>query len=177
MRFRDRVVACFKGMATGDAVGKQTEIVVACGRPAVVPGRSRGISRRVWNVIPRYAGMRYEWRIGEVTDDTEQTIAVAEALLRTGEAKHEEVGKELTLPKVRSSSRPDVGVPAPGTRRGWPSRVMDQALPFGLRQSPRGGVSGCGWDPFRVVRPRFVEASYGSAGPSRKPPYQWPLRA
>jgi ADP-ribosylglycohydrolase len=47
------------------------------------------------NVIPRYAGKRYEWRIGETADDTGQTLAVARALLTEGEGSHVAIGREL----------------------------------------------------------------------------------
>jgi ADP-ribosylglycohydrolase len=41
------------------------------------------------------AGKRYEWRIGETTDDTEQTLAVTRALLRKGRVSHKVIGREL----------------------------------------------------------------------------------
>ena len=35
------------------------------------------------------------WRIGETTDDTERTIAVARAILQDGDVRHASVGREL----------------------------------------------------------------------------------
>jgi len=59
-------------------------------------------------VIPRYAGTRYEWRIGETTDDTEQTLAVARALLRAGRADHTAIGEKLL--RCRKSLHPGVAL-------------------------------------------------------------------
>jgi len=72
-------------------------------------------------VIPRYAGnSRYEWRIGETTDDTEQTISVARALLSAPELSHTVVGRELL--KCRKSIHPGVSMWA-FHQSGDPNRV------------------------------------------------------
>ena len=60
------------------------------------------------DVIPRYACKRYEWRIGETTDDTEQTLAVARALLREGDVSHAAIGRELL--KCKKSLHPGVSM-------------------------------------------------------------------
>ena len=95
MRYEERLIACFKGLATGDAIGKQTETLVRADVRKWYPAGISGFHGQPGDVIPRYVGKRYQWRIGETTDDTEQTIAVARALLRAGEAKHEVIGSEL----------------------------------------------------------------------------------
>lgn len=59
-------------------------------------------------MIPRYTGKRYEWRIGETSDDTEQTLAVARALLPDGIAEHQRVGRELL--QCKKSVHPDVSI-------------------------------------------------------------------
>lgn len=59
-------------------------------------------------MIPRYTGKRYEWRIGETSDDTEQTLAVARALLPDGIAEHQLVGRELL--QCKKSVHPDVSI-------------------------------------------------------------------
>jgi ADP-ribosylglycohydrolase len=92
---RQRTAACFKALATGDAVGKQTETLTRAAARQWYPNGVQGFHGEPGTVIPRYAGKRYEWRVGEITDDTEQTIAIARALLETGEARHEAVGAEL----------------------------------------------------------------------------------
>lgn len=93
---KDRILGCLVGVATGDAIGKQTETL---SREAVVrwyPDGVRGFEGRPGAVVPRYAGNRKrEWRIGETTDDTERTIAVARAILRGGDVGHASVGREL----------------------------------------------------------------------------------
>ena len=92
MQFSRRVVGCFKGLATGDAIGKQTEMLSRADVQRWYPGGIAGFQGQPGDVIPRYAGKRYEWRIGETTDDTEQTLAVARALLRERRASHQGIG-------------------------------------------------------------------------------------
>jgi ADP-ribosylglycohydrolase len=93
---KERILACLKGLATGDAIGKQTETL---SRDAVLrwyPQGIRGFEGPPGTVIPRYAGnSKHEWLIGETTDDTERTMAVARAILAHGDVRHERVGREL----------------------------------------------------------------------------------
>lgn len=91
----ERAIACFKGLAAGDAVGKQTEMLARTDIENWYPGGITGFHGRPGDIIPRYIGRRYPWRIGETTDDTEQTLAVARALLREGKVSHEAIGKAL----------------------------------------------------------------------------------
>ena len=103
------MAACFKALASGDAIGKQTETL---SHREVRRWYPDGISRFHGNpgdVIPRYVGnRRYEWRIGETTDDTEQTIAIARSLVRCRGVSHTEVGKELL--KCQKSIHPDLSM-------------------------------------------------------------------
>ena len=47
-------------------------------------------------IIPRYAGnSKREWRIGETTDDTERTIAVANAIIADCLVSHVSIGREM----------------------------------------------------------------------------------
>jgi ADP-ribosylglycohydrolase len=92
----ERAIATFKGLATGDAIGKQTETLSHADVLRWYPEGLRGFAGTPGEVIPRYAGnRRREWRIGETTDDTEQTLAVARALLRDKDVLHTSVGREL----------------------------------------------------------------------------------
>jgi ADP-ribosylglycohydrolase len=78
----ERVAGCLKGIATGDAVGKQTELLSHAEVVRRYPQGIRGFEGRPGSIIPRYAGNRKrEWRVGETTDDTERTIAVARAII------------------------------------------------------------------------------------------------
>src|SRR5947209_2897515 len=95
MERKERVIACFKALAASDAVGKQTETLTRARVRKFYPDGIAGFSGRPGDVIPRYVGKRYEWRIGETTDDTEQTAAVIRTLLREGRANHEAIGREL----------------------------------------------------------------------------------
>ena len=46
--------------------------------------------------MPRYAGnAKHEWRIGETTDDTERTIAVARAIISDRAVSHVSIGREM----------------------------------------------------------------------------------
>jgi ADP-ribosylglycohydrolase len=92
----DRVRGCLMGIATGDAIGKQTEMLTLDGIRKRYPSGVRGFEGSPGEVIPRYAGnSKHEWRIGETTDDTERTIAVARAIIRDRRVGHESVGHEM----------------------------------------------------------------------------------
>jgi ADP-ribosylglycohydrolase len=92
----DRAAACLKGIATGDAVGKQTEML---SREEVVrwyPQGVRGFEGTPGAIVPRYVGnSKREWRIGETTDDTERTIAVARAIIADRDVSHVTIGREM----------------------------------------------------------------------------------
>jgi ADP-ribosylglycohydrolase len=119
---KNRVLASLKGLATGDAIGKQTENLSRDGIAHWYPGGVRGFEGRPGTIIPRYeASRRHRWLFGETTDDTERTLAVARAVLRDGEVRHTSVGRELLTCKKSVH---------PGVRSLWefheaadPSRV------------------------------------------------------
>ena len=91
-----RAIGCLKGLATGDAIGKQTEMLSHVDVARWYPRGVRGFEGIPGAIIPRYIGNRKrEWRIGETTDDTERTIAVARAIVSDGEVSHLGVGREL----------------------------------------------------------------------------------
>jgi ADP-ribosylglycohydrolase len=93
---KTRILGCLQGLATGDAIGKQTETLSGADVVRCYPDGIRGFEGSPGTVIPRYAGNRKrEWRIGETTDDTERTIAVARAILADGGVRHTSVGREL----------------------------------------------------------------------------------
>ena len=139
MRIEERVVACFQGLATGDAIGKQTETLSRANVLKWYPGGITGFHGRPGDVIPRYAGTRYEWRIGETTDDTEQTLAVARALLGRGDADHEAIGKELL--KCRKSAHPGVSLWSL-LQAGDPARITSGGDGCGaaMRSAPIGVI-------------------------------------
>ena len=120
MQFRERVSGCLKALAIGDAIGKQTETLSRAGVERWYPDGVSGFHGRPGDVIPHYSGKRYEWRIGETTDDTEQTLAVGRALLRDGKANHTGIGRELLL--CRKSLHPGVAL-WEFIQAGDPSRV------------------------------------------------------
>ena len=67
----DRVLGCLKGVAIGDAIGKQTETLSPADITRWYPDGVRGFEGAAGEVIPRYVGnSKHEWRIGETTDDT-----------------------------------------------------------------------------------------------------------
>src|SRR5258705_10359334 len=93
---KQRILACLKGMATGDAIGKQTETLTREGLLRWYPDGVRGFEGSPGTSIPRYVGnARREWRIGETTDDTGGTIAWAGAILQEGNVHHASVGRGL----------------------------------------------------------------------------------
>jgi ADP-ribosylglycohydrolase len=93
----ERVAGCLKGIATGDALGKQTELLSRGDVLRWYPDGVRGFEGQPGSIIPRYVGNRKrEWRIAETTDDTERTIAVARAIIaEQGRVDHTSIGREL----------------------------------------------------------------------------------
>ena len=93
---KDRILASLKGLATGDALGKQTEALSRDGIARWYPQGINGFEGAPGTVIRRYVGnAKHEWRVGETTDDTERTIAVARAILHDGAVRHASVGREM----------------------------------------------------------------------------------
>jgi ADP-ribosylglycohydrolase len=137
MGHAERVAGCFQGLATGDAIGKQTETLTPAAVRTWYPGGIQGFHGPPGDVIPRYRGKRYEWRIGETTDDTEQTIAVAKAILRTGAVRHEAIGRELL--HCRKSVHPGVAM-WPFVRSGDPAQIASDGDGCGaaMRAAPVG---------------------------------------
>lgn len=90
-------------------------------------------------MIPRYVGnAKRKWRVGETTDDTERTVAVARAILKHRAVEHTAVGREL-LECVKCIH--------PGLRSLWefhqagdPARVTDRHDGCGaaIRMAPIG---------------------------------------
>ena len=121
----ERIFACLKGIATGDAIGKQTETL---SREAVLrwyPDGIRGFAGPPGTPIPRYAGnAKRAWLIGETTDDTEATIAVARAILQDGDVRHASVGRELL--ECRKSVHPGVTSLWEFHQAGDPARVTER---------------------------------------------------
>jgi ADP-ribosylglycohydrolase len=139
MRFEERVIGCFQGLATGDAIGKQTETLTRADVPKCYPRGVTGFHGRPGHVIPRYLGKRYEWRIGETTDDTEQTVAVARALLSHPDVNHTAIGRELL--QCKKSVHPGVSLWA-FMQVGDPGRMASEGDGCGaaMRTAPIGIV-------------------------------------
>ena len=120
-----RALGCLKGIATGDAIGKQTETLSRAGVRRWYPAGIHGFEGLPGTVIPRYTGnTKREWRIGETTDDTEGTLAVARAILQDGAARHETVGRELLT--CRKSVHPGVTSLWEFHQAGDPARITDR---------------------------------------------------
>ena len=91
-----RISGCLKGIATGDAIGKQTEMLSHDKVREWYPEGIRGFEGVPGTVIPRYRGnAKRQWRVGETTDDTERTLAVARAIIAEGEVSHLSIGREM----------------------------------------------------------------------------------
>lgn len=103
----DRIAACLQGIAVGDAIGKQTENLSHDDVRRWYPDGVRGFEGTLGSPIPRYRGnRRHEWLVGETTDDTERTLAVARAIVTDGAVRHTTVGRELLA--CRKSVHPGV---------------------------------------------------------------------
>jgi len=157
--YKERVIGCFKGLAIGDAIGKQTETLTRAEVHKWYPGGITGFHGRPGDVIPRYLGKRYQWRIGETTDDTEQTMAVARAILREGDAGHEAIGKELL--QCKKSVHPGVSLWS-FLQLGDPARVASEGDGCGaaMRVAPVGVI----FPPARLDR--LIRGAYECAIPT-----------
>src|SRR2546427_4132140 len=92
----DRILGCLTGIATGDAIGKQTEMLSHDDLLHWYPQGIRGFEGTPGSVIPRYQGnAKREWRVGENTDDTEKTIAGPRSILTDRNHSPLSVGREL----------------------------------------------------------------------------------
>lgn len=140
---RDRIIGALKGLATGDAVGKQTEMLSHEDVLRWYPDGIRGFEGTPGATIPRYVGNpRREWQIGETTDDTEGTIAVTRAILGDGEVRHTSVGRELLT--CEKSVHPGVKSLWEFHRAGDPARITRDHDGCGaaIRVSPVGMLYG-----------------------------------
>ena len=71
------------------------------------PHGIRGFEGTPGAIIPRYVrNSKHEWRIGETTDDTERTVAVARAILSERTVSHSSVGREML--SCRKSVHPGI---------------------------------------------------------------------
>ena len=134
-----RIHACLAGLATGDAIGKQTEMLPHDDVVRRYPHGIRGFEGTPGTVIPRYAGNRKrEWRIGETTDDTERTIAVARAIVEDGTVRHPTVGRYLL--ECRKCIHPGLRSLWTFHEAGDPARVTDEHDGCGaaIRMAPVG---------------------------------------
>ena len=140
----DRILGCLKGIATGDAIGKQTEMLSQQDIIKWYPLGVRGFEGTPGDVLPRYLGKsKYEWRIGETTDDTERTIAVARAIISERRVSHETVGREMLA--CRKCVHPGVKSLWEFHHAGDPARVATEhdgcgaairVAPVGIFRSP-----------------------------------------
>lgn len=160
---QDRVIGCYMALAAGDAIGKQTETLSRADLQRWYPGRVTGFHGRPGGVIPRYAGKRYEWRIGETTDDTEQTLAVTRALLRHRPPTHQAIGCELL--QCRKSLHPGVSLWT-FVQHADPSRIASGGDGCGaaMRAAPVGVV----YPPGRLDE--LVQGAYECAIPTHAGP-------
>ncbi len=160
-----RVLGCLQGIAVGDAIGKQTEnLPHADVRKWYLEGVD-GFIGRPGTPIPRYRRHpRREWLIGETTDDTEGTLAVARAIIRDGDVRHASVGAELLT--CHKSVHPEVRSLYEFHEAGDPARVAS-------------GHDGCG-AATRVAavgllyRPQRLEAIVASAREASIPTHAGP---
>jgi ADP-ribosylglycohydrolase len=92
----DRILGCLRGIAIGDAIGKQTEMLSRDDVQRWYPNGIRGFEGTPNTIIPRYVGnSKHEWRVGETTDDTERTVAVARAIIGDQIVSHVSIGREM----------------------------------------------------------------------------------
>jgi ADP-ribosylglycohydrolase len=105
------------------------------------PEGVRGLEGTPGTVIPRYVGnVRHEWLIGETTDDTERTLAVARAVIQDRDVRHTTVGREML--SCQKSVHPGVASLWEFHQANDPARVTDEHDGCGaaVRVAPVGMV-------------------------------------
>jgi ADP-ribosylglycohydrolase len=144
----ERVAGCLKGVATGDALGKQTELLSQAEVLRWYPNGIRGFEGAPGSIIPRYVGNRKrEWRVGETTDDTERTIAVARAIIAAqGRVEHTRIGREML--RCRKCVHPGVKSLWEFHQAGDPARIATRH--DGCGASIRVGPVGIVFRPARL---------------------------
>lgn len=105
---KNRILGCLKGLAVGDAIGKQTETLSFEQIKDWYPNGINGFEGEIGTIMPRYENRHYDWKFGETTDDTEQTIAVAKAIIEEGKVTHSKIGEKLML--CKKSNRPTLSL-------------------------------------------------------------------
>lgn len=151
-----RIHGCLLGLACGDAMGTPAWFT-----PAETRARLGWIDRFLEPLPdhPVHAGLR----AGQVTDDTQQAMAVAAAILEEGEVTPEGVARHL-LAWYRRAVRPETPWVGPSTRRAMEA-LLRGADPrtTGAGGSTNGGAMrvapvGCRYpgDPERAARAAAV---------------------
>ncbi|WP_342553532.1 ADP-ribosylglycohydrolase family protein [Paenibacillus sp. FSL R7-0652] len=135
----NRVIACLKGVSTGDAIGKQTESLNFEDIKQWFPEGISDFHGEIGSIMPRYEGKHYFWKFGETTDDTEQTLSIARVIALDGKITHSSVGKELML--CKKSNRPTLLL-GKFQKIGNPSRVAFEGDGCGaaMRSAPIGAL-------------------------------------
>jgi len=139
MGIKERAVACFAGLSTDDVIGKQVENLLPADVRRWYAEGIRGFQGSPGEIIQRYErNANRKWRFGETTDDTEQTIAVARAILRDHDVRHASVGQELLF--CEKSVHPGVKSIWSFQQKGDPKRVAADGNGCGaaMRVSPVG---------------------------------------
>jgi ADP-ribosylglycohydrolase len=90
MRLFDRIYGCLAGMALGDALGMPTEFLT--------PERIQAALGWVDTLVAAPEGHPHKaLRVGQVTDDTGQTLATLHAYTQEGQVSAESIARELLL--------------------------------------------------------------------------------
>ncbi|MBE1444310.1 ADP-ribosylglycohydrolase family protein [Paenibacillus sp. OAS669] len=157
----ERVVGCFKGLSTGDAIGKQTESLKFEEIEQWFPGGVTGFHGSIGSVMPRYEGRHYFWKYGETTDDTEQTTSIARVIARGHGITHAAVGEELML--CKKSNRPTLQL-GKFQQLGDPSRIAFEGDGCGaaMRVAPIGVLYS--FDKIQDLTSSVFEASIPTHG-------------
>jgi ADP-ribosylglycohydrolase len=137
----DRIAASLKGIAIGDAIGKQTETLSLRDIARCYPNGVRGFEGTPGAIMPRYVGnSKHEWRFGETTDDTERTIAVGRAIIGERKVSHTGIGREML--HCRKCVHPGVKSLWEFHQAGDPARIatMHDGCGAAVRVAPVGIV-------------------------------------
>lgn len=158
-RIRDRIKGALYGVAVGDALGAPLEFMSA-----------REIRARHGYVTEMIGGGWLSVRPGEITDDTQMTLAVAEGIVAAPEDPYAEIGRRFIDwiaggPKdVGGTCRASISRAAAMIRGGRPNCFQTWADASREVSVHNGGRSGGNGALMRTVYPGLYYCNAGKAG-------------
>jgi len=78
MSSTERILSCFQALASGDAIGKQTEMLSRRDVTNWYPGGITGFHGRPGDIIPRYLQQRLGYKVATFISSTSDVAKIAQ---------------------------------------------------------------------------------------------------